>query len=206
MLEQFRKVLSLEQKPNEVESRTSKQDVSMSVTYQGVPGSYSFEAASSCFGNKVRLLPYPEFANVCEAVATEQATYGVLPVFNSQTGRMDETERLIMSYALRTVGNIPYLIRHCLLCLPGQQLRDIVIVISHPQALAQCSLFLARFPFQQTPISNTAVGAQMIQEKQLRGFAAIASMSAAKLYGLTILAENIQNTRDNVTRFSIVAK
>src|SRR5579884_2609669 len=165
------------------------------VAFQGEPGAYSFEVARSYFKSQVRLCPYPTFAAVCEAVVTEQALYGVLPIANSQTGRMVEMERLVRLNPLAVIATVDYPINHCLLCLPGQQLSDIVIVISHPQALEQCSNFLKSLQVQIAPTENTAASAKMIRDKQLKGFAAVASASAAEYYQLEVLASAIQNTR-----------
>nr|BBH87787.1 hypothetical protein KTC_25380 [Thermosporothrix sp. COM3] len=177
------------------------------VAFQGVDGAYSAEAARSCFaGTEIELCPYPRFTDVCDAVARGETVYGILPVANSQTGPIAEMEQLLQRYPLTVVRSIDFPVRHCLLCLPGQQLHDLVMVVSHPQALEQCSVYLESLGVQVVPMENTAEGAKMIATKQLRGFAAIASARAAEIYRLQILATDIQNTPDNTTRFSIIQK
>ncbi len=179
----------------------------IAVGYQGAPGAYSFEAARSYFGEAASLNAYPSFDNLCQAVSLGYVSSGLLPIANSQTGHIPEMESLLHRYGLRTMTTIDYPVHHCLLCLPGQQLRDIVIVVSHPQALAQCSRYLAQLTeVQITPTENTAASAKMIHEQQLKGFAAIASARAADYYHLHILASNIQDHSNNMTRFAIIAK
>jgi prephenate dehydratase len=176
------------------------------VAFQGEPGAYSYEAARKYFGVQVQFHPCSTFEAVCEAVVAEQVRYGVLPIANSQTGRMMEIEQLVAYFPVTIVGKVDLAVNHCLLSLPGQRVSDIVIVISHPQALAQCSQYLEQLQAQVTPMPNTAASAKMISEKQLKGFAAIASMSAAQFYHLDVLVHAIQNTHDNTTRFVIIQK
>jgi prephenate dehydratase len=92
------------------------------------------------------------------------------------------------------------------MCLPGQQLKDIRRVYSHPQALAQCKEYLQTLGVETIPAYNTAGSAKMIREEKLKGAAAIASARAAELYGLEILARNIQTIKENYTRFFVLRK
>ena len=176
------------------------------VAFQGEPGSFSSEAALAHFKSRAYLYPCSTFVAVCEAVVTGKCKYGVLPIANSQTGRMYDIEQLICYNSLAIQGMIDYPINHCFLCLPGQKLSDIVIVVSHPQALAQCSRYLESLNVQIIANGNTAASAKMIREKQLKGFAAVGSMSAAKYYALEVLAYAIHNTQNNTTRFVIVQR
>jgi len=99
------------------------------------------------------------------------------------------------------IGEISHPVNHCLLCLPGQQLSDIKRVISHPQALAQCDLYLRELGVEIVASYDTAGSAKMIREENLMGVAAVAGRRAAELYQLDILASDIQTIKDNYTRF-----
>jgi prephenate dehydratase len=96
---------------------------------------------------------------------------------------------------------------HCLLALPGVALADIKVVHSHPQALAQCERFLRGMPgVQIEAVYDTAGGAKLIREQQLRGHAAIASIRAAEVFELDVLHKGVQDFENNITRFCVIAR
>ncbi len=172
----------------------------MRVAYQGEPGAYGEEAVLRMFG-AVRTVQCGSFAAVFDAVRGGAADHGVVPVENSLAGSINETYDLLLAHDLVIAGELDLRVSHCLLALPGESLDRITKVYSHPQALAQCSTFLAQLRAELVPYYNTAGSAKMIREQELRGCAAVASRRAAVLYRLAVLAEAIETTPSNYTRF-----
>ncbi len=175
------------------------------VAFQGERGAFGYEAARAYFSQerhrKPDFIPYRSFADVFHAVEVGDVDYGLVPLENSQAGSINDVHDLLLQYNLFVIGEISYRVNQCLLCLPGQQLRDIKRVMSHPQALVQSDVFLRALGVETVTSYNTAGSAKMIREKRLRGTAAVASTSAAELYELEILANGIQTIEDNYTRF-----
>ena len=175
------------------------------VAYPGLPGSFSFEAAESYFGSAIQLSAYPGFADVMEAVVAGQADYGVFPAENSSTGTISEVYDLLLKWnQLGICGEITLAVRHCLLGLPGARMEDLQEVHSHPQGLWQCAGFLAEHHLSGIPGMNTAICAAEVAQQSSVAVGAIASRAAAKAYGLQVLAEDINDTSHNATRFIIV--
>lgn len=172
----------------------------MRVAYQGEPGAYGEEAALRSFGT-IDTVQCASFGGVFEAVADGRADRGVVPVENSLAGSINETYDLLLAHDLVITGELDLRVRHCLMALPGQTTGDIRRVYSHPQALAQCDAYLKRLGAELIPSYNTAGSAKTIREQGLAGCAAIASRRAATLYELEVLAEGIETTPNNYTRF-----
>jgi len=172
----------------------------MRVAYQGEPGAYGEEAVHRLFGT-VSTVQCASFADVFETVQNGGADRGVVPVENSLAGSINETYDLLLAHDLVITGELGLRVSHCLMALPGQALDRIKKVYSHPQALAQSSTFLKRLDIELVPYYNTAGSAKMIREQGLVGCAAVASRRAATLYGLEVLAEAIETTPNNYTRF-----
>jgi prephenate dehydratase len=143
---------------------------------------------------------------VFEAVRDGGVDAGVAAIENSLAGSIRETYDLLGEFDLQIVGAISVPVRLALLALPGQQLTDIDRVYSHAQALAQADEFLRTRPWQVLTTYNTAGAARMIAERGERGAAAVASPRVAELYGLSIVAPNIQTGDGNRTRFVVLAK
>lgn len=174
------------------------------VAFQGEHGAFSEDAVVNFFGSP-KTLPYPSWSEVFEAVFQGEVEYGVVPVENSQAGSINETYDLLLQYPLYIVGEINLRVNHCLLALPGQRLEDIEVVYSHPQALAQCQEFLSTLKVKIVPSYNTAGSAKEINQNTMKGCGAIASSRAAQLYGLQILAADIQTNRNNYTKFFVIS-
>ena len=177
----------------------------VTVGFQGEPGAFGDEAVRLYFEREGQFLPEPtpyrSFADVFHAVASAEVNYGLVPVENSQAGSINEVYDLLRQHDLFVIGETIHRINQCLLALPGQQLSDIKRVISHPQALAQSEVFLRQLGVETVATYDTAGSAKMVQDEHMEGVAAIASATAAKLYGLDILAHDIQTVKDNYTRF-----
>lgn len=186
-----------------------------SIAFQGELGAFGDEAARAYFGragdaggNSVTAepVPYRSFVDVFRAVAAGETDYGLVPVENSQAGSINEVYDLLRQHDLFVVGEISHPVNHCLLSLPDQQLSEIKRVISHPQALAQCEVYLRELGVEAVATYDTAGSAKMVREENLKGVAAVAGAGAAEMYQLEILAHGIQTIKDNYTRFIVLAR
>lgn len=177
----------------------------VTVAFQGERGAYGDEAIQRHFGAEVQPYPCKSFIEVFQAVAGGVVDFGVAPVENSLAGSINDTYDLLRQYDLYVSGEVLQPVHHCLMALPGQSLAEIRRVISHPQALAQCDLYLRQFGQEIVATYDTAGSAKMIREQGLTGVAAVASAAAARLYELEILAEGIQTVKDNTTRFVVLS-
>lgn len=176
------------------------------VGYQGVPGSFSSMAMHSYFGD-VQSKCYTSFHDVFEAIENDEIDYGILPLENSSTGAINDNYDLVRDYNFYIVGECKIKIEHNLLGIRGAKLEDINEVFSHPQGLLQTSEFLEGHPaIKATSFSNTAASAKYVSELQDPTKGAIASIQAGELYGLDVIARNIENSTSNTTRFIVVAK
>lgn len=177
----------------------------MRVAFQGVPGAYSEAAVLEYFGVEVRSVPCDSFELVFSAVQDDICERGMLPIENSLAGSIHRNYDLLLQHPLSIVGEYHLRVEHCLIALPGVGIDEIRTVISHPQALAQCDGYLRNLGVSTNAAYDTAGSVKIIMEKGDRTQAAIASRQAAKLYGMTILAESIEDNAANFTRFLAVA-
>ncbi len=175
------------------------------IAYPGTAGSFSHGAAQTVFPDGT-CVGYTSFQEAAQAVADGQADYALLPVENSFAGAVLLTYSLLEKLPLQIVGETMKSVRHHLLGLPGAALADIRHIASHPQAIAQCDEFLQTLTgVQIVPSANTAISAREVAQLGDKSRAAIASIEAAKEYGLVPLAENIQTSEHNTTRFFILS-
>lgn len=176
------------------------------VGYQGVPGAYSSIAAEECFP-KLRTHGYATFEEVVRAAQAEAVTYALLPIENSTSGRVADIHHLLPGSGLRIVGEHFLPIRHCLIGLSGARVKDIRYVYSHREALGQCAQYIRSRDLVPVPFGDTAGAVAFIAEEKRPDCAALASDKAASLFPTTtILERNVQDKKDNVTRFLIVTK
>lgn len=175
------------------------------IAYPGTAGSFSHGAAQDAFPDG-RCVGYATFPEAARAVVDGKADYALLPVENSFAGAVLPTYSLLEKLPLHIVGETMKPVRHQLLGVPGATMADIRVIASHPQAIAQCDEFLQTMPgVQIIPSANTAISAREVSRADDKTRAAIASMEAAKEYGLSVLAENIQTSATNTTRFFILS-
>ena len=172
--------------------------------FQGEHGAYSEVAASACLAQTVPI-PFPTFQEVFDEVSSGQLDYGVVPVENSLEGPVAEVNDLLAETGLHVVAEVRVPVHHCLLALPEQDCRDLRVVYSHPQALGQCSRFIARHRLEARPFYDTAGAAAMLREKRPEASAVIAGRQCAELYGLAVLQEDIENHASNTTRYLVLA-
>ncbi len=179
--------------------------VSPRVVYQGEPGAYSEMAAIDFFGRDVQTTGLTNFSDAFDAIRAGEADYAVLPIENSSTGAIRQVYDLLTQYDCFIVGETTVHVEHNLMVIPGTKLEEIETVYSHEQGLFQCEQFLSRFPWRRIPQEDTAGSARMIAALGDRSKAAICSARAAELYGLEIVARNINTNANNTTRFVVVS-
>ncbi|KAL4297396.1 hypothetical protein GQ457_12G026830 [Hibiscus cannabinus] len=175
------------------------------VAYQGVRGAYSEAAAEKAYPN-CEPVPCDQFDAAFEAVEKWLVDRAVLPIENSLGGSIHRNYDLLLRHNLHIVGEVKLAVHHCLLANHGVRVEDLKRVLSHPQALAQCEYTLTKIGLSREAIDDTALAAKHVAFEKLKDTGAVASSMAAKIYGLNILAENIQDDCDNVTRFLMLAR
>lgn len=178
----------------------------VAVAYQGEPGAYTEEAAVRFFGKSTKGIPYESLDEVFEAVENGDVPFAMVPVENSLEGSITRAYDLLPDSPLMVCGETELRISHCLIAVEGATLDTIKTVYSHPQALGQCRGFLNKLNCELVPASDTAGSVRMIKEKGSRDVAAIASAGAAELYGMKIIAREIEDNPHNFTRFFILSK
>ena len=177
----------------------------LEVTFAGEPGSFAEDAALAAYPAAV-VRPVPLFEDVVRVVADEGAAAGVLPIENVVGGGVREVYDLLLDSQLAVVGEVIVPVRLCLAALPGQGLEAIGRVYSHIQALTQAEPFLRSRPWTLLAATNTAGSGRMIADRGELGAAAVLSPRAAALFGLEVLAADIQAERSNRTRFLVLAR
>lgn len=179
------------------------------VAYTGTEGAYGHQAACQHFGvssRPVSLKPYPSFRAMLDAVVDGHADRGVLPIENTTAGSVNEAYDLLLRFNLSLVGEEVVDVRHCLLTTADTPLESLRRIHSHPQALSQCSEFLASLPgCEGVAAANTALAAQLVRDLNDPAQAAIASEEAGSHFGLHVLRRNIADQPENYTRFVVVA-
>jgi chorismate mutase/prephenate dehydratase len=172
------------------------------VAYLGPKYSYSHLAAVQRFGESVNLAPVATISAVFEEVNRRQADFGLVPIENSTDGRVVDTLDMFARLPVKICGEVKLRIHHYLL---GKCTRDqIREVYSKPQALSQCRDWIAKhLPAVRTvEMTSTAAAAQLAVDRQ--GAAAVASLQAGVNYGLNVIAANIEDNRNNITRFAVI--
>jgi chorismate mutase/prephenate dehydratase len=176
------------------------------VAFQGERGAYSESAVYTFFGNKAEVKPCRDLTEVFEIVDKQEVPMGVVPIENSLEGSVNQTYDLFLSHDLKVTGEIIIRISHCLIANPSTNIEAVKTVYSHPQALAQCRSFLEHLEIDLIPTYDTAGSVKMLKEKGLKDAAAVASETAAEIYGMKILAREIEDTPTNYTRFFVISK
>lgn len=174
------------------------------VAFQGERGAYGEMAALQYFPGAT-LVPCKSFADVFEAAEKRKVAYAVIPVENSIEGSVGEVYDLLLLTKLKAVGEVYQRVHHCLIANRGAKISQVKSVYSHPQALGQCREYLRRKKLEPLAAYDTAGAVKMIKERMMFDSAAIASRRAAELYGMEILAEGIEDRKNNFTRFLVLA-
>ena len=176
------------------------------VACQGVEGAYSQYACDKLF-SMPSIMYFNRFQGVFQAVESGLCKYGILPIENSTAGSVNEVYDLMRKHRFYIVRSIKLRIDHNLLVKEGTKLGDVKEIISHQQALDQCSEFLKTLKdVKITVCENTAAAAKAVAESGRNDIAAISSKNCADLYGLHVLSDTIQNNDNNYTRFICISK
>ena len=175
------------------------------VAFCGTEGAFAHIAAQKIFPGG-RFVSYPSFDDAYLSVVEGESDYAVLPIENSYAGEVGQVMDLMFHGSLYINGLYPCPIMHDLLAVPGAKPEDIRTVISHPQALDQCQPYIRKHGFLVQTEINTAIAAQRVAEMKDPSVAAIASEETADLYKLQILDHDINESKDNTTRFAVFAR
>ena len=175
------------------------------IAFQGEPGAFSHAAAHALFP-RGEPVPCVTFEDTITAVQSGKADFGVVPVENSLYGRITDIYHLLPESGLFITGEHFLRIEMNLLGLKGTTLKDIKAVQSLSVALGQCRKFIRKHRLKTINGVDTAGSAHEIAERGDRSVGAIASRFAAEVYGLDILAENIEDAAHNTTRFLVISK
>lgn len=175
------------------------------VVFQGVEGAYGQAAMQQYFGEKCNCFHVRTFRDAMEAIEEGSADFAVLPIENSSAGAVNEMYDLLVEFENYIVGETILPVVHTLAGLPGTKLTDIQRVYSKAEALMQTSRFLDEHTdWQQISVVNTAIAARKILEDQDCTQAAVCSAYAAKVHGLSVLVDGINDEDNNSTRFIVV--
>jgi len=173
-------------------------------SFQGMHGAYSELAGKNIYPDS-KSIPCKTFEEMFESVRDKKANIAIVPIENSRSGRVGDTQRLIPESQLKIVGEYFLEVNHCLMGVPGSTLKDIKRIYSHEQGIAQCRKKIINNKKDMLIVADTAGAAKMISETNSKEDAAIASNLAAKIYNLDILESSFQDFENNVTRFLIMS-
>ena len=177
------------------------------VAFQGELGAFSQQAARRIFGPHLQPLPCLAFEDVFRRLVRRKADFAVIPIENSLAGSIHQNFDLLAKHSLESIGETYVRIEHHLIANPRARMADIRQVYSHPVALAQCRTFLGSLrAAEEVSFYDTAGSVKFIRDKQLSNAAAVASADAARMYGMKILKRNIEDDRENYTRFLALAR
>ena len=187
------------------ESRRLQDEDRQLVAFQGEHGAYG-EVASRKLVPNGAYIPCLEFIDVFRGVEDGHFDLGVVPVENSLEGAVTQVNDLLTTTALKVIGEVKVVVNHCLLATEATDYREIRVVYSHPQALAQCRDFLMRNKLEPRPYYDTAGAAKMLARENPKAAAAIASALCGELYDLEIIKEGIEDGPSNSTRFLLLSR
>ena len=177
------------------------------VAFQGELGAFSTDAAHQLLGNKIQLIPCETFDLMFAAVELKDADYCLAPLENSLFGSVYQNYDLLLKHDFQIVGETTLRIVHNLIVAPETKLEDVRMVYSHPVALGQCRNFLHANPVMKPIVAyDTAGSVKLIMASREAGAAAIASASAAEVYGAKVVVPSIEDDPQNFTRFSLLSR
>src|SRR5215470_2847781 len=189
----------------EIMSACLAQQEPLKVAFLGPEGTFTQTAVLNHFGHSVRALPLASIDEVFHEVESASADFGMVPIENSTEGTVNHTLDRFLSSPLKICGEVELRIHHSVMGKMSS-LGRIVRICSHPQSLAQCRVWLDdHLPnVERVPVSSNAEGARRARDEQ--GTAAIAGQTAAEVYGLKVLAAEIEDRSDNTTRFFVLGR
>ena len=175
------------------------------VAYNGVPGAFAHIAAGRIFPDAV-LTSFSSFRDAYDAAASGACDYAVIPIENSYAGEVGPAMDLMFDGDLYVTGVYTLPITQNLLAVPGTRIADVHRVISHPQALSQCAVYIKRHGWETVTAENTAAAAKQVAAAKDPSTAAIASAETAALYGLDVLDHDINESAVNTTKFAVFTR
>jgi prephenate dehydratase len=178
----------------------------MRVAFQGEPGANSEAAAIRHFGDAAEAVPCENFDILFDCVTSGSADYAVAPIENTLAGSIHRNYDLLAYHDLHIIGEEILRIEHFLIAAPGVTAEDIRAVISQPPALAQCDHYLRARGWAREAAYDTAGAVKLLKASGRRDAAAIAPRRAADVYGMQILASNIEDNAENYTRFVVLGR
>jgi prephenate dehydratase len=177
----------------------------LKIAFQGEPGANSHIAISDAYP-AAEPMPCATFEDALAAITSGEADLGMIPIENSVAGRVADIHHLLPASGLHIIGEWFLPIRHQLMGIKGSKLADIKTVESHVHALGQCRNIIRKLGIKPIVAGDTAGSARIIAERGDKSAAAIASRLAAEIYGLDILAEDVEDEAHNTTRFVVLAR
>ena len=177
----------------------------LKIAFQGEPGANSHIAIVESYPD-AEPLPCPTFEDALAAIASGEADLGMIPIENSVAGRVADIHHLLPHSGLFIVGEWFLPIHHQLMAPRGAKLTDIKTVESHVHALGQCRRIIRKLGIKPIVSGDTAGSARIVAERGDKHCASIASKLAADIYGLDILAEDVEDETHNTTRFVVLAR
>lgn len=173
------------------------------VGYLGPEGTFSQQAALSIVEDNMEIIPYPNILNIFESLEKNEIDEAIVPIENSTEGSVLVTLDALVYFNIKIKGELELPINHDLLVQKGKTLKDISVICSHQQPIAQCRHYINKLGKQVHTMSSTANAARYVTE--IATAAVIGNEILSKKYDLEILDENIQDYPNNVTRFVILA-
>ena len=174
------------------------------IAFQGELGAYSHEACMSARPN-CKALPCKSFEDVIYAVNNNVADLAMLPVENTTYGRVADIHRLLPGSGLHIIDEVFTRVRINLIGLPGKKLEDIEAAEAHPVLLPQAASFLDKNNIRGIRAIDSAGAAAALKDSKAKGLGVLASKLAAEIYGLEVLAEDIEDSDHNTTRFLLMS-
>ncbi len=175
------------------------------IAFQGEPGAYSHEACNTAYPH-MEALPCQSFEDVIGAVRSGEADLAMLPIENSTYGRVADIHRLLPESGLHIVDEAFVRVRICLMALPGVTLDEVDTVRAHLVLLPQSANFLKLHGIHGVSAADSAGAARELAESQHRNEGVLASSLAAEIYGLNVLATDIEDHGHNTTRFVVMSR
>lgn len=175
------------------------------IAFQGEPGANSDTACRNMYPD-MDPLPCATFEDAFNAVETGKAALAMIPIENTIAGRVADIHHLLPESRLHIVAEYFLPIHFDLMVLPGVKIDEIKTVHSHIHALGQCRKIIRKHRWKTAVAGDTAGAARVVRDEQNRSWAALAPRLASKLYGLDIIAENVEDADHNVTRFVVLSK
>ena len=186
-------------------SLQSRETDGLKVAYSGTEGAFAYFAAKKAFPN-ARLYSCGDFSEAYKAVENGEYDCAVLPIENSYAGDVSVVMDLAFSGSLYVNAVVETDVTHNLLVKKGAKIDNVKTVVSHPQALEQCTDFIRERGFKTMEYSNTALAAKFVAEECDDTYAAIASAHAAEVFPLDVAVRGINSSRSNTTRFAVFSR